>query len=103
MLLQDLDPVAVGVLHEAEARHQRAIPKEFLDRSRRKALRREARVFSGQVVNCDRQMAVAVAVAVAVGLAATPSQRSADSLDTSTSGVAELTQPLAKRARQIAP
>ena len=30
--LQDFDPIAVRVLDEKEARHQRPVPMEFLDR-----------------------------------------------------------------------
>src|SRR5215467_6940398 len=69
VLLQNLDLVAVRILYEEEARHQRAVAKEFLDRSGRKALHREVRMLGGQIINCDCQMAVAVAEAIRIMVA----------------------------------
>jgi hypothetical protein len=66
--LQDLDPVAVRVLDEEEARHQRALALEFLDVGRIEPLLLEAAVLGVQVA--DRKGDVAVAVAMLIRLLA---------------------------------
>src|SRR4051812_41047457 len=59
VLLQHLDLVAVRVLHEEEARHQRAVAEEFLDRIRLEAFALEARMLGRKVVDRDRNVPVA--------------------------------------------
>ena len=67
MALEDLDLVAVRVLDEKEAGHERAVPLELLDRVGAVAERGEAPVFPVQIVHADGQMAVAVAMGVGFG------------------------------------
>ena len=59
--LQNFNLVAVRVLNEAEARHQRAAAEKLLDRRRRKSAVRQSFVFHVQVRRRQRDMPVAVA------------------------------------------
>src|SRR5690606_7941276 len=65
--LQHLDLVAVRILHEEEARHQRAVAVELLDVRGFESELLEAPVLGVEVV--DRERDVAVAVAVLIGFA----------------------------------
>ena len=68
--LEDLDLVAVGVLDEEEPRHQRAVAVELLDVGGLQPELLEAPVLGVEIV--DRERDVAVAVAVPIGLARAP-------------------------------
>src|SRR6266446_4764599 len=61
VLLHDLDLVTVGIFHEEKARHQRPVAEEFLDRLGLQTFLAEPCVLGTEIVDHDRQMAVAVA------------------------------------------
>jgi hypothetical protein len=56
--LQHLDLVPVGVLHEKETRHQRAVAMELLDRVGCKTQLFEPRVLAVQIPDRERDMGV---------------------------------------------
>ena len=64
----DFDLVAVGVLDEEEARHQRALAVEFLDRVD-PVPRRHPRMFGVEIVDGESDMAIAGAELVGLGAA----------------------------------
>src|SRR3954451_6330969 len=67
--LQDLDPVAVRVLDEEEARHQAAVAVKLLDRLRGDAGLGQAPVLAVEIVHAEGDVPVAVTVRVRLGAA----------------------------------
>jgi hypothetical protein len=65
--LQDLNLVAVRVLDEEEPRHQAAVAVKFLNRLRADPGLAEPRVQAVEVVDAERDVAVALAVGVGLG------------------------------------
>ena len=60
VVLQDLDLVAVGILDEEEPGHQRAVAVEFLDRLAVDPGSLRSALLGLEIVDHDREMAVAV-------------------------------------------
>src|ERR1700722_7673224 len=67
--LQDLDPVAVGVLQEEEFRHQAAVAMEFANRCRRQPFGRDAGMVRGKILHRECDVAVTVAQRIWFGQA----------------------------------
>ena len=61
---EDLDLVAVRVLHEEEARHQRAVAVKFFDVVRIQTERLKPRVLRLGVVDAKSDMAIAIAMRI---------------------------------------
>ena len=69
MLLQHLDLIAVRILHEEEARHQRSALRHFFNWIGYEPFVRKPRVLSGEIIDRNRQMAITIALLVGLGAA----------------------------------
>src|ERR1700722_1248457 len=69
VLLQDLDLVAVGVLQEKETRHKLAVAEKLLDRVGLQGRLLKPRMCGIEIVDGERDVAVAIAVRIRLGAA----------------------------------